>query len=323
MIISILVVMEGLASVYYFQRKYESSFAVVEIWHGVKKRIYQSSLFGQPKIEPMYVNDDRYGFLTKENSKFVRDHWGRKVTYKIGPNNERFIPKPKDSVGQILFLGGSYTFGLYVNDDETYPHILATEYWKNWEIQNMAVNAWGTSQAYLTLSELIESDSLPSMVIYGMISHHIRRNYLRRSWIRGLAKFARKLPHFELVNGDLVFQGLAGPADSIKDAPELWKKEVKLTSAFLRTMQKKCAEKDIPFIVILLPSTRKGDNYPPSLIYTMYNSNIPVLDLTELEYEGLKEDYTKHPSPMDFRRISQAIANSFVTDILVTLENSL
>jgi len=75
MVISVLVMVESLASVYYFQRgnnDYPS--AVVQLWHGLKKRIDQSGIWIQPKLNRMYVNDDRFGFSLRKNSKPVRDN---------------------------------------------------------------------------------------------------------------------------------------------------------------------------------------------------------------------------------------------------------
>jgi len=76
-----------------------------------------------------------------------------------------------------------------------------------------------------------------------MIPHHIKRNYLNRAWIQGIAKSGKKLPHFELVNGDLVFQGVVGLFASIKNEREVGNKEIELTSAFLSSMQKKVCRK--------------------------------------------------------------------------------
>ena len=155
--------MEIFSSIYYFQRwgNYEAPFAVVQLWHSVKKRIDQSGILEQPKLNSRYVNDDRFGWSIRKNKKTVDVCGDNKITYTIDSNKERFIPGPKILAGYIVFLGGSFTFGTCVNDRESYPYILATEHWKNWDIRNAAVGAWGTSQAYLMLSDLIESNTPP------------------------------------------------------------------------------------------------------------------------------------------------------------------
>ena len=314
----IVLVMEIAFSVYYFQTTYDSPFAVVKAWHDVKGWIIHSGGIRQEKMAPMYTHDFRYGFSHKRNRRRVDDCWDYKTTYTIDSNRERFIPKPKDAAGQIFFIGSSYTFGKCVSDSETYSHILATGYWRNWEVHNSAVIAWGTSQAYIKLSDIINSDASPSMIIYGMTPQVIKRNYLRKEWILGIPVNLRKIPHFEVVNGNLEFQGLAEMSDGLKRGPKLRKKEIELTIAFLSAMQKKCAEKNISFIIVLLPS-KHNNNYPRRVIDTLHRSNIPFLDLRQLEYEGLKSDKGQHPSPMDHRRIATAIAKSFISDILINI----
>ncbi len=314
MVVFVLAIMEGLASVYYFQRgNSEYSFAVGQLFHGFKKRMIKSGII-KPETTGSHVDDKRFGWLNNKNVQIFSDYCGPTAQYTLGPNGERAIPKPIDPIGKILFVGGSFTFGHCVNDDESYPYILATEYWKKWEVQNMTVSGFGTHQAYMTLADSIKSDRPPSMVIYGMIPNHIQRNYLRRTWLESVA--SRKLPHFELINERLIFKGTVGLSSGMEDGPELRKKELALTAAYLNAMQKICAEKGIPFIVIFLPPS---SSYSTSVLYPMYKSKILTLDLGILEFEGISAK-DRHPNPKDHRRIAIAIGNSFITENLRELE---
>jgi len=314
MIVFVLAMMESVASVYYFQRgNSDYPFAVSQLFHSLKNRMIKSGII-KPGRNSSHVGDERFGWLSKKNVQMFSDYCGFTTKYTTGPNGERAIPKPKDPIGKILFIGGSFTLGHCVNDTENYPYILATEYWNKWEVQNMAVGGFGTHQAYMRLSDSIKSGRPPSMVIYGMIQNHIRRNYLRREWLENIAP--RKLPHFELMNGELVFKGTVGPSSGRENGPELRIKEIEMTAAYMNAMQKMCAEKNIPFLVIFLPG---NPNYPPSVIYSLYKSKILFLDLGLLEFEGInKKD--RHPTRIDHRRIATAIANSFVSDKLRNLK---
>jgi len=306
--------MESVASVYYFQRgNSDYPFAVGQLFHSLKNRIIKSGIIN-PKSTSYFVSDNRFGWLAEVNVQFSSDSFGSRVKYTTNSKGGRTIPKPKNPVGQILFIGGSYTSGYGVSDNESYPHILATEYWNKWEVQNMAVSGFGTHQAYMRLSDSIKSGRPPSVVIYGMIQNHIRRNYLRREWLGSIAP--HKLPHFELMNGELVFKGTVGLSSGRENGPELRIKEIEMTAAYMNAMQKMCAEKNIPCLVIFLPPS---PNYPLSLIYTLYKSKILFLDLGLLEFEGIsKKD--RHPNRIDHRRIATAIANSFVSDKLRNLK---
>jgi len=312
-------IIEAAASVFYFQRgPYDSSFAVVQIWDSLKKRISRSGVLKSKAIH-IHVNDDRFGWTLKSNLNLVVDCPNTKPTYTTDSNKERFIPKPKDPVGRILFLGGGITFGHCVSDNELYPSILATEYWKNWEVHNKSVSGWGTTQAYMVLSDAIKRDSLPSMVIYGMTPHHIKRNFLRKTWFFNQSRKGRKHPYFELVNDNLVFQGTVGLSSGIEDGPGLRKKEHEITFGFLSAMHQMCAKMNIPFIVVFLPPSGW---YPLPLINRLYESNVLGLDLTEIEYEGIDPGKYNNINPIGHRMIATAIANSFVSNILVNIENS-
>ena len=316
MVIFVLAVMESLASVYYFQRgNSEYSFAVGQLFHGLKKRMIKSGII-KPETTGSHVDDERFGWLNNKNVQFFSDYCGPTAQYTLGPNGERAIPKPIDPVGKILFVGGSFTFGHCVSDIESYPYILATEYWKKWEVQNIAVSGFGTHQAYMMLSDAIKSDRPPSVVIYGMIPNHIRRNYLSRTWLESIG--SRKLPHFELMNEKLMFMGTVGLSSGIEDGPELRKKEFALTAAYLNAMQKICAENDILFVVLFLPPS---SNYSPSVLNPIYKSQILTLDLGILEFEGISPK-DQHPNPKDHRRIAIAIGNSFISEILQKSEGT-
>ncbi len=304
--------MECLASFYYFQRaNYDAPFALVQMTQALKARLIKSGFLAPPPLS-YKIGDDRVGWTNKKDTQYFPDYCGSSVTYTIGHHEERFIPSPANPIGRILFLGGSFTFGHCVNDHETYPYILATEFWKNWEVRNMSSSGWGTTQAYLKLVDAINSDAPPSMVIYGMISPHVQRNYLRQSHLQVLTASLKKIPHFELVNGELIFHGAVRVPSELEDSLELRKKEYALTSALLLGMNRMCAEKNIPFFVIFLPHS---EQYPLQVIHTIYDAHLQFLDLSTLVEEVLSPK-DRHPTAHGHRMIAQAIASSFISDIL-------
>ena len=300
---------EVLLSILYFQEQAQAPLATIH---------YIGSI-GQPEnpgFSPAAIGiwgqDERYGHDHIAGSSGRHRSSDFDVTYNIGENRERRSPQVKRARGSILFLGGSCTFGHGVDDDEPYPAILGREYWKQWGIQNRAVTGWGTSHAYMVLSDVLDSGNLPSGVIYGMIPHHLSRNYLRRSWLLGLASHGMRHPHFERRDGALVFEGLVNVEQSKPDGPEVRQKEIELTTAFISSMHQRCREKGIPFVVVLLPRISSSDAWPPSVIKSLYGSGIAALDLTELQLHTFPND--GHPNPTDHRRIAAAIAATRVGD---------
>jgi hypothetical protein len=311
--------MEAAACVYYFQRgSAESAFALGQILHGVKTTISRRGA-AKAQGEPVHLNDDTFGWTLRNNLKLAVNCPDSTPTYTTDSNKQRFIAKPTNPAGRILFLGDEITFGHCVGDNELYPSILATEYWKNWEVQNKAVSGWGTTQAFIALSAAMKTDRPPSMVIYGMTPHHIKRNYLRRTWLLKHTEKGRKLPYFEVINDDLVFQGTAGPSSGLEDGPELRRKEHEITVRYLSAMREMCAKKNIPFIVVFLPPS---GSYPLAFIDKLYDSNFLRLDLTETAYDASEPGEDNHLKATGHKMVARAIAASFVSNVLVKIEHS-
>ena len=60
------------------------------------------------------------------------------------------------------------------------------------------------------MREQLERHDDIKMVVYGFITHHLRRNYLRKSWLEIIDNLrGRRNPFFILEDGNLRFQGLA------------------------------------------------------------------------------------------------------------------
>ncbi|MCA9447686.1 MAG: SGNH/GDSL hydrolase family protein [Candidatus Omnitrophica bacterium] len=248
------------------------------------------------------------------------------VDYHIDPQGFRVTPDPEDPVGRIVFLGGSFTFGTGVEDDEPYPSILGREYWTDYKVRNRAVTGWGTQHAYLSLLDEMKEEVPPKLVFYGWIAAHRERNYIRRSWVDhigrrwgltqnlfGVSDF-RKHPHFEIENGELVFKGVVGPKDILDNPPDLREKEISITQKFLKEMDRLCKEKGIPLFLLNLP-VQLGSNpleesgtieIPDYLLETIEQYGINFIDLQSAHRGSLPGD--NHPSPETHQAIAEALA---------------
>lgn len=141
----------------------------------------------------------------------------------------------------------------------------------------------------MALSEELKSDNPPSLLIYAMIPHHINRNYIRKRWVNILSKKNdRYHPHFEIINGNLEFQSVVCNVNGKQNMRKLRAKELELTVAFLINMQKKCKQRKIPFITILLPQPHRHSAWPPFIIASLVEHNILFLDLSEMKIKGMK-----------------------------------
>jgi|GEM_PF-2497894 len=305
---------EIIVSVYYFQTRSRYHCSLHYLWDESRRILYRDILAANTKIG-ICTQDPELGYTHKRNSKGTHNDCDFKVTYTIGPDGERFIPKPAHPVGRIHILGGSFAFGIGVNDEETFAYLLS-QHWPDWYIINKAVMGWGTSHAYITLSRALKSDHPPDVVIYIMIPHHITRNYIRKSWVQFIAKWDFKHPHFELVDGKPEFQGIITLDQSQDDYPGMRQKEIELTQAFLENMHRLCDEKQIPFVVVLLPGMVRMPPY--SITKVLTENHIGVIDLSEMKLEKFLFD--THPNRNDHKRIADAIQKSFLPELLENIK---
>jgi hypothetical protein len=263
----------------------------------------------------IFESDPRYGYNHIADSKGTHQTQKFCVTYTIGANRARITPQKTGEQKTVLFVGGSHTFGYGVDDHEAFPAILGQDAWNQWSVENRAVTGWGTSHALLTVRDALESQSLPEAVIYVMIPHHFNRNYLRRSWVSGVAEYGFKHPHFELVEEVLEFQGLAGVAESLEDGLGVRRKEVALTEAMITTMHNETKAKGVQFVLVLLPRQFLESQWPPQFIDAIYRTGMNVLDLTELEPDFISEN-DRHPTKEMHRRIAKEIHAWFTPKLL-------
>lgn len=312
-----LLALEFILSIYFFQRRSEYPSALVHYAVFTYKRLTSTT-----RIESIgiYREDAKFGYRHRPNSTGIHRTDSFDVTYTIGNDGERPILAPREPLGRILFLGSSFTFGFGVKDNENYPYLLATEHWAGWHVVNKAVSGWSTVHAYMLLEEELAKSVPPTIAIYNMIPDHICRNYLRPAWLTMLAMSQRAHPHFELLEGKPVFQRVVTVTDAVQDEGTLRRKELDLTAAFIGTMHKRAAEKNVRFIVVLLP--QRFDvacgpvAWPPSLVQSLTKQGVALLDLSETKGQMQWLQHDAHPNREGHRVLASTIARSFIGETL-------
>lgn len=178
---------------------------------------------------------------------FTEDGWRRTPS----PSQAPVEPRP------IVFLGCSYTFGSGVQDDETFASLLASKAWKRFHVENRAVVGYGTSHSLRVLQEVVlAGPTKPLVVFYGMIEHHLRRNYRR---VFPNQNINSVFPLFEVESGKLLYRGMRTRNETgMPDGPELAAAEMKITIALLREMALICQRANVPFIVLAFDTLPKG-----------------------------------------------------------------
>jgi len=213
----------------------------------------RNQLFGPEKVG-IWQTDPLFGWSHKPNSTGLhRKPSDFDVYYHIDPFGHR-ITSAGYHLPKILLLGGSFTFGHGVKDDEAYPARLQ-QHWPDYKIINASVNGWGSTQALLKLEQQLEQHSDIRLVIYAFMTHHLQRNYLRKSWLKQMMKNRqRHNPYFKLEQGKLVFQGLADyEQDGLPAGIELDRMEFIMTLKLLEKIKQLCQAHSIPILFIYLP----------------------------------------------------------------------
>lgn len=129
----------------------------------------------------------RYGSESFD-AMYTLDEKNRRITPKANPNPE----------ADLLLFGCSFTFGFGMNDDQTWPWLLAKDLGPDWRVVNYAYSGFGAQQTLFMLEEKrIDQPTAPDrQALFLAINDQARRN-------SGL--FAMNSVSYDLLdNGELV-----------------------------------------------------------------------------------------------------------------------
>ena len=135
------------------------------------------------KIRLMHQLDEKLGYRLVPNYAINYQTFDFTSSIKINSEGlrDREYPKTKDpKTFRILVLGDSFTLGLGVNIEESYPKVLETMLnqsskgsgARTYEVINAGVDGYGTEQEYLYLQELLQRYE-PDLVIVGFYSNDV------------------------------------------------------------------------------------------------------------------------------------------------------
>jgi len=91
----------------------------------------------------------------------------------------------------MVFLGGSFTEGFAVSDEDTFAWKLQEKF-PSIRIGNFGVGGYGTYQSLLLLRKLYAHNIKPAIVVYGFLPFHEERNVANSAWRRVLTEFSKR-----------------------------------------------------------------------------------------------------------------------------------
>ena len=168
--------------------------------------------------QKIFDYDQKIGWKSKQGvyDVIASDEFKIKTILTILDDKSRYTGNNL-SDEKILIVGGSFTQGWGVNDNETFAYKLQNEF-TNFKIKNYGQSGYSGVQSYLLLKELLDSEDKIKLVIYGFIDHHEYRNVARGEWLELLLKYSKsghsnspKIPYATVnKNKDLIFHDPLG-----------------------------------------------------------------------------------------------------------------
>lgn len=192
-----------------------------------------------------YLYDERLGWRNIPNWQATT--YGRKLTINsLGMRDREYSVQKPRGTHRILVLGGSFTWGYGVADDEVFTEVLEAKFAEigdaRYEVLNTGVSGWSTDQELLFLiDEGFQYD--PDIVV---LSFNLMENpiYNVNSVQFGLAK-----PMFldtDLQLGNVPVPKPGTPYPRLKCNAD----EVDLTIAILERMAETCKQRGCPLVVM-------------------------------------------------------------------------
>ena len=117
--------------------------------------------------------------------------------------------KTPHSGKKVIFIGGSFTQGWAISDDQTMAWKTQLNF-PDTQVKNLGVGGYGTVQTLLALEAISDEITDKTIVFYGLIEHHEDRNIAPGYWLEALSRYSKRghiaLPWASLdTKGELVF----------------------------------------------------------------------------------------------------------------------
>ena len=160
---------------------------------------------------PITVYDEKLGWKVKRGTHFLEKSIKSSketIEIKVENNDNRKTLNKNNNKNNIMIIGGSFSFGSGVSDDQTYAYKL-DKLLPKFNIYNFGQPGYGTIQSIIILNEKIKKIENVNLIIYGFIDHHIQRNVARSAWLEVLSKahnenskFKPSIPYGEINKKD-------------------------------------------------------------------------------------------------------------------------
>jgi len=169
--------------------------AVVELGYHARTTIRERQA---PKVVVTYSEPLWKPGVVCHSRKFVGDRVIYDVTYTMDAFGRRVTPASEGRAPgrELLFFGGSFTFGQGVNDEETFPNVVA-RHLPEWRVTNFGYPGLGPTRMLDLLDDgdvLTPYRDSETVLVFTFIPNHVRRVVgsmrVSTSWGRELSYYA-------------------------------------------------------------------------------------------------------------------------------------
>jgi hypothetical protein len=147
----------------------------------------------ETKNQVIFKFDPNIGWVSKKGiyELTINDKKKTKIKLKIQENGNRHIGNEDLQKNKIIFIGGSFTQGWGVNDNETFSYSIQKKF-PDFSIYNFGQSGYGGLQSLMLLKKEIKNLKSSKLIIYGFINHHEQRNVARSRWLEILLKYSKR-----------------------------------------------------------------------------------------------------------------------------------
>jgi hypothetical protein len=228
----------------------------------------------------------------------------------------------------IMLVGGSFTEGRGVSDEETFAWKLQARL-SSVTISNYGTAGYGTCQSFLTLTNVLERPPSPAFVVYGFNDHHEKRNVATSDWIETVLEHSRSgrayIPYCTLgPDGDLVLHrpeafSIWPLGDHLALVAFLQKRYLErttrwrarearaVTERLLVEMKNASSAHGAGFLVVLLKASEEAKAH---YIGFLQQHNIPYVDCAFPLTDDLRVPGDGHPNGLMHTRYADCIAET-------------
>jgi hypothetical protein len=150
---------------------------------------------GLDSNEPtIHEPDPALGWKNKEGKYVIPgyDSSGKNIHVTFISHGQRLTSAQETTSNkELVIVGGSWTQGMSMDDNETYPWKLQIRY-PSFNVLNYGTGGYGSYQSLLVLEKELPRLTYPVIVLYGFIQHHEDRNVAPYGWLNQLSQLSRR-----------------------------------------------------------------------------------------------------------------------------------